>query len=119
MVKCGAIVAIIQDGKILLTKRQDFEVWCLPGGHVDPWESVADAAKRESVEETGLEVELTRFIGVYSRLGGEHTIHLNLFCSDTCRWGTQAAVGGGAGTFLLCPGCAAGAYALVASAAST
>ncbi|MCP5097545.1 MAG: NUDIX domain-containing protein [Chloroflexi bacterium] len=82
MVKSGANVAIIQDGKILLTKRQDFEVWCLPGGHVDPGESVAYAAKREAVEETGLTVELTRFIGLYSRLGGEHTIHLSLFAAE-------------------------------------
>ncbi|MCP5094375.1 MAG: NUDIX domain-containing protein [Chloroflexi bacterium] len=82
MVKSGATVAIIQDGKILLTLRPDFEVWCLPGGHVDPGESVAQAAKREAFEETGLKVELTRLVGVYSRLGGEHTIHLNLFAAN-------------------------------------
>jgi ADP-ribose pyrophosphatase YjhB (NUDIX family) len=30
----GINVAIIQDGKVLLTKRRDFKVWCLPGGEV-------------------------------------------------------------------------------------
>ena len=63
----GVNIAIIRNGRILLTKREDFEVWCLPGGAVDQGESVAQAAIREAREETGLEVELTRLVGVYSR----------------------------------------------------
>lgn len=63
----GVNISIIQNGKILLTKREDFEVWCLPGGAVDEGESVAQAAIREAREETGLEVKLTRLIGIYSR----------------------------------------------------
>jgi len=31
----AVIVAVIEDGKVLLTKREDFEVWCLPGGGVE------------------------------------------------------------------------------------
>jgi ADP-ribose pyrophosphatase YjhB (NUDIX family) len=30
----AVIVTIIEHGKILLTRREDFEVWCLPGGGV-------------------------------------------------------------------------------------
>lgn len=78
----GATIAIIEDGKVLLTKRSDFEVWCLPGGHVDEGESVATAAMREAREEVGVEVELTRYVGVYSRLGGDETIHLHLFVAE-------------------------------------
>ncbi len=63
----GVNIAIIQNNKILLTKREDFEVWCLPGGAVDEGESVAQAAIREAREETGLIVKLTRLIGIYSR----------------------------------------------------
>jgi ADP-ribose pyrophosphatase YjhB (NUDIX family) len=66
MTTLGVNIAIIQNGKILLTKREDFEVWCLPGGEVDEGESIAQAAIREAREETGLEVELTRLIGLYS-----------------------------------------------------
>jgi 8-oxo-dGTP pyrophosphatase MutT (NUDIX family) len=66
MANFGANVAIIQAGKILLTKREDLEVWCLPGGHADPEESIAQTAIREAREETGLEVELLRLVGIYS-----------------------------------------------------
>jgi ADP-ribose pyrophosphatase YjhB (NUDIX family) len=66
MTTLGVNIAIVQNGKILLTKREDFEVWCLPGGAVDEGESVAQAAIREAREETGLQVELTRLIGLYS-----------------------------------------------------
>jgi 8-oxo-dGTP pyrophosphatase MutT (NUDIX family) len=63
---------------VLLTQREDFEVWCLPGGDTDARESVAQAAIREAYEETGLEVELTHLVGIYSlpewRVGGNHNV---------------------------------------------
>jgi len=62
--------AVIHEGKILLTKRNDYHVWCLPGGGVEDGESLAEAAIRETREETGVDVTLTRLVGVYSRLGG-------------------------------------------------
>ncbi len=64
--KVGVNVAIFRDREILLTKRQDFGVWCLPGGGVDEGEAIADAAVREAVEETGIEVRLTRMVGIYN-----------------------------------------------------
>src|SRR3990172_7682886 len=72
-------VAVIHEGKILLTKREDFEVWCLPSGGVEDGESLAEAAIRETKEETGLDVELTRLVGVYSRLGGLPDVHAVLY----------------------------------------
>ena len=74
----GVAVAILDDNRILLIKREDFEVWALPGGGVDAGESLAQAAIREAREETGLQVSLTRLVGVYSRPhwdhGGDHVV---------------------------------------------
>jgi ADP-ribose pyrophosphatase YjhB (NUDIX family) len=76
----AADVAVIHDGKILLALREDYQVWCIPGGMVDPGESIAQAAGRELLEETGLEVILQRFTGVYSELGWLETdLHVVLF----------------------------------------
>ena len=76
----GVIVAIIEEDKVLLTKRRDVGFWCLPGGAVDAGETIAQAGLREVKEETGVEVQLNRLIGIYSRPdwwdGGAHGILL-------------------------------------------
>ena len=53
-------------GKILLTRREDNGRWCLPGGGMDPGESAAEACIREVFEETGLEVQVTKLVGIYT-----------------------------------------------------
>ncbi|HEU4371019.1 MAG TPA: NUDIX hydrolase [Methylomirabilota bacterium] len=61
-----------QDGRILLTRRSinpGRGLWTYPGGFVDFGESVTDAAVRETLEETGLEVDLTGLLNVYSYPG--------------------------------------------------
>jgi ADP-ribose pyrophosphatase YjhB (NUDIX family) len=63
---CSAAIFDSQRKKILLTRRSDNGLWCLPGGALIPGESVAEACVREVVEETGLEVRILRLIGVYS-----------------------------------------------------
>ena len=72
-------VAVVDDGRLLLMQREDFEVWCLPGGQVDDGESLADAAVREVREETGLDVALTGLVGTYSRPLWHGGIHVVLF----------------------------------------
>jgi ADP-ribose pyrophosphatase YjhB (NUDIX family) len=52
--------------EILLMQRSDNGMWGLPGGHVEPGESVAAATLREVLEETGWRIELGRLVGVYS-----------------------------------------------------
>jgi len=61
--------AIIFDASrknVLLTQRSDNGRWCLPGGFMDPGESAEEACIRESMEETGLEVRVTRLVGIYT-----------------------------------------------------
>ena len=52
--------------EILLMRRSDNAHWGLPGGYVEPGESVTAAAAREVREETGFEIEIGRLVGVYS-----------------------------------------------------
>lgn len=64
----AAVTAVLfdEEGQVLLMRRRDNGLWGLPTGHVEPGESVTDAIRREVLEETGLEIEVTRLIGVYS-----------------------------------------------------
>lgn len=57
------------DGRILLTRRSITPSkgrWTYPGGFVDWGERTVDAAVRETLEETGLTVDVTGLLGVYS-----------------------------------------------------
>lgn len=53
-------------GDILLERRSDNGLWGLPGGRVEPGESLLQTALREAMEETGLTIAVTRLLGVYS-----------------------------------------------------
>jgi 8-oxo-dGTP diphosphatase len=75
MPRLNADIAIIHENQILLIKREDFDIWALPGGGVEDGESVTDAAIREAREETGLEIEPLRMVGIYSRIGSLPNIH--------------------------------------------
>jgi 8-oxo-dGTP pyrophosphatase MutT (NUDIX family) len=63
-----AAVAFVQDnlGRVLLVQRSDNGLWAPPGGTQDVGERLADAAERETFEETGYRVRVVDLIGVYS-----------------------------------------------------
>jgi len=65
-----AVDVVIHDpelGVALIERANTPRGFALPGGFVDVGESVENAAVREMREETGLDVELTGLLGVYSR----------------------------------------------------
>lgn len=66
--RIGSCAVIFDDRheKILLTRRSDNGLWCLPGGKMEPGESIEECCRREVMEETGLDVELKRLIAIYS-----------------------------------------------------
>ena len=63
-----ATTAFIQDdsARVLLIQRSDNGLWALPGGEQDFGESIAEAAVRETKEETGVDVEVIGLVGIYT-----------------------------------------------------
>ncbi|MFE3170406.1 NUDIX hydrolase [Amycolatopsis sp. NPDC059090] len=63
-----AVSAFIQDdeGRILMIRRTDNDLFAIPGGQLELGETLAEAAVREVREETGIECEITGVIGLYS-----------------------------------------------------
>ena len=60
----NAIITKKQD--VLLTLRRDTNLWCLPGGMVEPFETVESSVLREIKEEILVDAKLINFIGMYS-----------------------------------------------------
>ena len=79
----GTAITVFCKGRVLLTKRPDFEIWCLPGGASDPGESAIQTAQRELHEETGVTVPVDglRLVGTY-RMAGDHPSQQCLFRAD-------------------------------------
>lgn len=66
----GAFAVIFNDQRqVLLSHRRDMDAWNLPGGGVEIEEMPDDAVIREVHEETGLDVEVMRLVGVYGKIG--------------------------------------------------
>ena len=56
-----------QENKVLLCHRRDYNLWNLPGGTMEPGESPWECVLREVKEETGLNVEIKKLIGIYNK----------------------------------------------------
>ena len=61
----SAVVAVNQEGHLLLAQRTDNGYWHFPGGYMHIGENAAHAVVREIKEETGLEITPERIIGVH------------------------------------------------------
>ena len=61
----GLGVILVKNGHILMGKRKNSHgngTWAFPGGHLEFGESFEECARRETLEETGLEITNIRFV---------------------------------------------------------
>src|SRR6266566_6735099 len=63
-----AVSAFIQDdqGQIMMIRRTDNDLYSIPGGQLEPGETLTQATIREVKEETGVDIVVTDLIGIYS-----------------------------------------------------
>lgn len=66
VVPSASAIVTDEQGRVLLVKRRDNTLWALPGGGHDIGESIEQTAIREVKEETGLDVEVTGLVGIYT-----------------------------------------------------
>lgn len=62
----AGILILDEQNRLLLMRRRDNACWGFPGGAAEPGEVIEDAARRETVEETTLEVGEMSLFGVFS-----------------------------------------------------
>jgi len=82
LIKVGCSVILFDESgaTILLQQRTDNGRWSLPGGGMDPGESAEECCVREIKEETGLDIEVVRLVGIYT------TPHRITTYADGNRW---------------------------------
>lgn len=69
LVPAASAIVVRDDGAILLQRRRDNDRWSVPGGAMEIGESILDCLHREVREETGLDIDTQRLIGIYSNPG--------------------------------------------------
>jgi 8-oxo-dGTP diphosphatase len=73
----GSFVVIFDKKKrVLLSHRRDLDIWNLPGGGVESGELPNEAAVRETLEETGLEIKIKRLVGIYGKTNRDEIVFL-------------------------------------------
>lgn len=66
IVPAAGVLASDGRGRVLLQRRRDTGQWAIPMGKQELGETVAECAVRETLEETGVLVEVTGLLGIYS-----------------------------------------------------
>jgi ADP-ribose pyrophosphatase YjhB (NUDIX family) len=75
----GAQALIEREGRVLLGRRNDEPsagLWDIPGGFLNEHEHPEEALRREVREETGLDIEIGEFLGVWM----QEYVHRNVLC---------------------------------------
>lgn len=77
-----AVLCEKEEGRILMVNEIDngINCWNQPAGHVEPGESLEQAAEREALEETGYRVRLTGIQGLYQGIHSETGTHFLRVC---------------------------------------
>ena len=87
-----ASALVVRDGALLLTRRAREPLagcWDVPGGFIEPMELPEQAVRRELLEETGLEVDVGRLLGIHTDRYGDGAATLNLFYAVTVAGGRE------------------------------
>ena len=72
----AACVLLWEDGKFLSVSRKDNpNLVGLPGGKLNDGESPQQAAVRETLEETGIEVEILEYEGAFATVEGDYVVY--------------------------------------------
>jgi mutator protein MutT len=66
LVPASGVLALNDDGQILLQRRRDTGHWALPMGKMELGETPSECAIRETEEETGIRVTVVGLVGIYS-----------------------------------------------------
>jgi 8-oxo-dGTP pyrophosphatase MutT (NUDIX family) len=67
LIVVGATILIMDNNKrLLMQKRADNGTWGVPGGSMNPGETLEETARRETLEETGIKLGIINFIKIYS-----------------------------------------------------
>jgi 8-oxo-dGTP diphosphatase len=88
----AASVAVFRDGRVLLAARgrpPSKALFSLPGGLVEPGETLAEAALRELTEETGIRAGIFAFLApveIIERDGDGRVRHHFVVCAHAARW---------------------------------
>ncbi|MEU9032798.1 NUDIX domain-containing protein [Streptomyces sp. NPDC048383] len=69
LVPAASTIVVDSAGRVLLQRRTDNGMWALPGGKMELGESIGECAARETLEETGIVVEITGIVGTYTNPG--------------------------------------------------
>lgn len=76
----GVRVLLVQDGKFLLVKPSYQNHWTLPGGGIEPGETLEQSARREISEEAGALVGELHLFGAYTSFQENKNDHVVVFC---------------------------------------
>lgn len=66
LVPASGVLAVDDRGRVLLQRRRDTGQWAIPMGKQELGETPTECARRETLEETGVEVEITGLVGIFS-----------------------------------------------------